>query len=73
MAKITTVQNLCDRCKAPFERRNCFIIEQMSFQASGYDDRGSGGSGVKDKEFCTSCSRQFYEWFNGRAALEGRE
>lgn len=69
MSRIVTTKYVCDRCAAEFTRSNCFIVENMTFAASGYDDRGSGGHTVKDKEFCSPCSKQFYEWFNNRSAI----
>ncbi len=62
--KKTTVEHFCDRCGDKFEKRNSLIIENMTYTASGYDDRGSGGMTHKDKEFCGSCSSILYEFFN---------
>lgn len=64
MAKVTETRNFCDRCGKEFKRQNAFIVEDMNFTASGYDDRGSGGTTVKGKEFCSSCSKQFWDWLN---------
>ena len=64
--KKQTTQHFCDRCGTEFDRRNCFIVENLTFSASGYDDRGSGGCSHKDKEFCTKCSKEFYDWFNNK-------
>jgi len=60
--KKTTTECFCDRCGGKLERVCGLIIEDMSFQASGYDPRGSGGAGHKGLEFCYACSTQFYEW-----------
>lgn len=64
--KQTITKFFCDRCKQEFERRNCLIVEGMTFTASGYDDRGSGGHTSQNLEFCSPCSKQFYEWVNNR-------
>ena len=60
--KKTTVESFCDRCGGKLERVCGLVIEQMSFTASGYDPRGSGGASHNGMEFCYSCSKDFYRW-----------
>lgn len=67
MAKIVTESFHCDRCGGELLKECGLIIENMSFAASGYDPRGSGGHSVSNKEFCYSCSREFWEWFHNRS------
>ncbi len=74
MGKTTTTEYFCDRCKGKLERQCGLVIEQMSFTASGYDPRGSGGASHHGLEFCYSCSKDFYDWvFCRRAALSQGE
>lgn len=68
--KVTKVEMFCDRCEGPLVKECGLIIEDMSFSVSGYDPRGSGGTTEKGKEFCYTCSKQFYEWFHNRTEVK---
>ena len=60
--KKTVEEYYCDRCGDKFERRNCLIMENVSYTASGYSDGGSGGHTVRDQEFCGTCSKTLYDF-----------
>ncbi len=66
-------KNFCDRpsCKNEIHRRNCEIIENMTFNWSGYQDSGSGGNGYKNQEFCPDCSRDFIKFWRGKEPTNG--